>query len=55
MFEAVKADAFTEPKVLNRGRILVVATKEEEGRFIPPRNESREHTLVASLLGESNW
>ncbi|KAF4636896.1 hypothetical protein G7Y89_g1185 [Cudoniella acicularis] len=51
VFEAVKADSFAEPKVLKRQRILVVASKEGQSRFIVPRVEFVEcPTLVGWLL-----
>jgi hypothetical protein len=54
IFEAVKADAFADPRVLNRGRILVAATKEGDGQFVSSRKDSREPTLVAWLF-EKEW
>jgi hypothetical protein len=50
IFEAVKANAFAEPKVLNRGRILVAATKEGDGQLDPSLNDSEEPTVVAWLF-----
>jgi hypothetical protein len=50
IFEAVKANAFAEPRVLNRGRILVAATKEGNGPFVPSPNDSEEPTVVAWLV-----
>jgi hypothetical protein len=50
IFEAVKADAYSDPRVLNRGRILVAATKEGDGPFVSPRKDSGEPTLVAWLF-----
>ncbi|PMD40387.1 hypothetical protein L207DRAFT_511881 [Hyaloscypha variabilis F] len=50
IYEAVKADAFADPRVLNRGRILVAATKEGDGQFVYPRKDSEEPTLVAWLF-----
>jgi hypothetical protein len=49
IFEEVKESAFADPRVLNRGRILVAATK-EDGQLVPPRNDSEEPTIVAWLF-----
>lgn len=50
IFEAVKAGAFADPRVLNRGRILVAATKEGNGQPFPSPNDSEEPTVVAWLF-----
>ncbi|PMD20145.1 hypothetical protein NA56DRAFT_602060 [Hyaloscypha hepaticicola] len=50
IFEAVKANAFADPRVLNRARILVAATKEGDGQLVSLRNDSEEPTVVACLF-----
>ena len=50
IFEAVKANAFADPRVLNRARILVAATKEGNGQLVSLRNDSEEPTVVAWLF-----
>lgn len=50
VFEAIKADAFADPRVLNKGRILVAATKAGDEPFPLPLDGSEEPTLVAWLL-----
>lgn len=50
VLEIVKADAFADPRVLNKSRILVAAMKEGEDPFAPPRTGAGEATVVAWLL-----
>ncbi len=50
IFEAVKANAFADPRVLNRGRILVAATKEGNSQRFPSPDDSEEPTVVAWLF-----
>lgn len=50
VFEKVKADAFSDPRVLNKGRVLVAAMKEGEGPYVSPRPDAGAPTLVTWLF-----
>ncbi len=50
LLEVAKADSFAEPKVVNKGRVLIGARKKQEGTFMLPSIEEGESpTLVCWL------
>lgn len=49
----VKADGYDEPQVLKKPKILVAATKWEDGAYSDPQTEEGEHATLLAWLDEN--